>query len=62
MLAEVAACGGRGEDVSVLGVVGCVGVDEGGGGEVDGVVGGVEGVFEGDACFWVGNVRLRGCG
>jgi len=50
-VAEVAACGGGGEGVCVLGVGGCVGVDEDSGGEGDGVASVVKGVFEGYSCF-----------
>lgn len=57
-MAEAAACGGGGEGVCVLGVGGCVGVDEDSGGEGDGVASVVKGVFEGYSCFVDVSVRL----
>lgn len=44
----------------MLDVVGGVGVDEDGGGEGDGVAGGVEGVLEGGSCSLDGSVRFQG--
>jgi hypothetical protein len=59
-VAEVAACGGGGEGVGVLGVGGCVCVDEDGCSNGDGKVEIVVGVFESYSCFVDVVVRLGG--